>query len=42
MKCFNHTEREAVATCQKCGKSLCKECAGKRVISLIWAFRNYL
>ncbi len=29
MKCFNHTEREAVATCQKCGKGLCKECAGK-------------
>ncbi|MCX4323099.1 MAG: hypothetical protein OSJ59_09060 [Lachnospiraceae bacterium] len=29
MKCFNHTEREAVATCQKCGKGLCKECAEK-------------
>ena len=23
MKCFNHPEREAVATCQKCGKGLC-------------------
>lgn len=29
MKCFNHTEKEAVATCQKCGKGLCKECAEK-------------
>lgn len=29
MKCFNHIEREAVATCQKCGKGLCRECAGK-------------
>ncbi len=23
MNCFNHTEREAIATCQKCGKGLC-------------------
>jgi len=29
MKCFNHTDREAVATCQRCGKGLCKECASK-------------
>lgn len=29
MKCFNHEDREAVATCQKCGKGLCKECAAK-------------
>lgn len=29
MKCFNHAEREAVATCQKCGKGLCRECAEK-------------
>lgn len=29
MKCFNHPEMEAVATCQKCGKGLCRECAGK-------------
>ncbi len=29
MKCFNHPEREAVATCQKCGKGLCRECAEK-------------
>lgn len=29
MKCFNHIEREAVATCQKCGKGLCRECAEK-------------
>ena len=29
MKCFNHTERDAVATCQKCGKGLCRECAEK-------------
>ncbi len=29
MKCFNHPEREAVATCQNCGKGLCRECAEK-------------
>ena len=29
MKCFNHEDREAVATCQSCGKGLCKECASK-------------
>ncbi len=29
MKCYNHTDREAVATCQRCGKALCKECASK-------------
>lgn len=29
MKCFNHEDREAVATCQRCGKGLCKECASK-------------
>lgn len=29
MKCFNHTDREAVATCQHCGKGLCRECAAE-------------
>ncbi|MDE6232184.1 MAG: hypothetical protein K2M60_02375 [Lachnospiraceae bacterium] len=29
MKCFNHTGIEAVATCPKCGKGLCRECAEK-------------
>lgn len=29
MKCFNHTDVEAVATCVDCGKSLCKECASR-------------
>ena len=29
MKCYNHPEREAVASCQNCGKALCKECADK-------------
>ena len=29
MKCFNHIKIEAVATCQKCGKGLCRECAEK-------------
>lgn len=29
MKCFYHEDREAVGTCQECGKSLCKECASK-------------
>ena len=26
MKCFNHTDREAVGQCQSCGKGLCKDC----------------
>lgn len=29
MKCFNHKDQEAVATCRHCGKSLCRECAGR-------------
>lgn len=29
MKCFNHEDREAAATCQRCGKGLCRECASK-------------
>jgi uncharacterized Tic20 family protein len=29
MKCFNHPDIDAVATCQKCGKGLCRECAEK-------------
>lgn len=29
MKCFYHEEKDAVATCQVCGKSLCKACAEK-------------
>lgn len=28
MKCYYHTDREAVATC-KCGRCLCRECADK-------------
>ncbi|MFV0552436.1 MAG: hypothetical protein ACK5L6_11045 [Anaerorhabdus sp.] len=31
MKCFNHESRDAVGTCQICGKALCKECASKYV-----------
>lgn len=27
MKCFYHEERDAVATCKRCNKGLCKECA---------------
>ena len=27
MKCFYHEERDAVATCSRCNKGLCKECA---------------
>jgi hypothetical protein len=26
MKCFNHSEKDAVATCMGCGKALCHEC----------------
>lgn len=29
MRCFYHEDKEAVATCQRCGKSLCKDCASK-------------
>ncbi len=29
MRCYFHEELNAVATCQVCGKSLCKECAAK-------------
>lgn len=29
MKCFNHPDQDAVATCQNCGKGLCRECAAK-------------
>ncbi len=28
MKCFYHDHIDAVGTCQTCGKTLCKECAG--------------
>ena len=31
MNCFYHEDRVAVATCQSCGKGLCKECAQKYV-----------
>lgn len=29
MKCFYHGNLDAVATCQRCGKGLCHECAGR-------------
>lgn len=29
MKCINHPERDAVASCKICGKSLCPECANR-------------
>ena len=29
MKCYNHIELDAVATCQLCGKALCRACAAK-------------
>lgn len=29
MKCYNHPERDAVATCSVCGRGLCKECTDK-------------
>jgi len=31
MKCFYHQNKNAVATCQNCGKGLCKECAEKNI-----------
>lgn len=27
MKCFNHSEKEAIAICKNCNKGLCRECA---------------
>ena len=29
MKCFYHEDKDAVATCQNCGKGLCRECTTK-------------
>lgn len=29
MKCYNHNDRDAVATCMECGVGLCRECADK-------------
>jgi hypothetical protein len=26
MKCFNHPDQDAVATCKRCGKFLCRSC----------------
>ena len=34
MKCFEHYNRDAVATCVDCGKALCPACAGKFTIPL--------
>lgn len=34
MGCFNHPEATAVASCPKCGKFLCKECAQKNASKL--------
>ncbi len=27
MKCFIHTETEAIAACRKCGKGMCEDCS---------------
>lgn len=27
MKCYHHPDRDAVATCNECGRGLCQECA---------------
>jgi hypothetical protein len=27
MRCFNHTDRDAIGTCKSCSKGLCSECA---------------
>lgn len=27
MKCFIHTNKEAIAACRKCGKGMCEECS---------------
>lgn len=29
MGCYEHSERKVVATCAKCGKFMCRECAEK-------------
>ncbi len=34
MKCYYHENREAVATCNVCGKALCPECADKYNVPL--------
>lgn len=34
MNCYHHPDRVAVATCAKCGKSICKECTDKSEFTL--------
>ena len=35
MKCYNHTEIDAVATCLGCGKALCMECCFKNMPGIV-------
>lgn len=39
MKCYNHSDREAVATCKFCGKALCHR---EKMITSIAAESPYL
>ena len=34
MNCAYHPDREATTTCSKCGKPLCKECAGFTTLNI--------
>ena len=34
MKCYYHSESDAVAQCKRCGRSLCKECSDKYIVDL--------
>lgn len=36
MKCFNHPELDATATCADCQKWLCKDCAGRYQEPVCW------
>lgn len=31
MKCYYHSKRNVVATCQNCSADLCKECVGEKI-----------
>ncbi len=37
-RCFNHSNREAVARCPECGRHLCRECVSEYEDRLLCAF----
>jgi len=35
MKCFNHTDQEAIGICAKCGRGICEQCVGTTAARLV-------